>query len=136
MSVFADTGAFLAYRNKKDRYHEIAVKLFRNALKGKYGQIYTSDYVYDEALTLALTRTNNIDVALDIADVILSPRIKMIFVDAGLLERSTRIFKQYSGKKLSYTDAISIEIMNEFEIAHYLGFDAHFNGIVEQVSLE
>ncbi len=134
MSVFADTGAFLAYRNKKDRYHEIALKIFRDALKGKYGQIYTSDYIYDEALTLALARTNNIDVALDIADVILSPRIKMVFVDAGLLERSTRTFRKYSGMNLSFSDAVSIEIMNELEIEKYFGFDAHFNGIVEQVS--
>ncbi len=134
MSVFADTGAFLAYRNKKDRYHEIANKLFKDALKGKYGQIYTSDYIYDQALTLALKRTNNIDVALDIADVILSPRIKMVFVDVGLLERSTRTFRKYSGRNLSYTDAVSIEIMKEFEIEKYLGFDAHFNGIVELVS--
>lgn len=133
MSVFADTGAFLAYRNKKDKYHGIALKQFRDVLKGKYGQIYTSDYIYDEALTLALARTNNIDVAMDIADVIMSPRIKMVFVDAGLLERSTKIFKQYSSRNLSYTDAVSIEIMNEFNIEKYLGFDAHFNGIVEQV---
>jgi len=136
MSVFADTGAFLAYRNKKDRYHEVALKIFRDALKGKYGQIYTSDYIYDEALTLALARTNNIDVAMDIAEVIHSPRIKMIFVDAGLLERSTKTVRKYSGRNLSFTDAVSIEIMNEFEIEKYIGFDAHFNGIVEQVSLE
>ena len=133
MSVFMDTGAFLAYRNQKDRYHEIALKLFREALKGKYGQIYTSDYVYDEAITLALTRTNNIVVAMDMAEVILSPRIKMIFIDAQLLERSTKTFKQYSGKNLSFTDAVSIEIMNELDIEKYLGFDSHFNGIVEQV---
>ena len=133
MSVFMDTGAFLAYRNQKDRYHEIALKLFREALKGKYGQIYTSDYVYDEAITLALTRTNNIAVAMDMAEVILSPRIKMIFIDAQLLERSTKTFKQYSGKNLSFTDAVSIEIMNELDIEKYLGFDSHFNGIVEQV---
>ncbi len=133
MSVFVDTGAFLAYRNQKDRYHEIALKLFREALKGKYGQIYTSDYVYDEALTLALTRTNNIAVAMDMAGVILSPRIKMVFIDAQLLERSTKTFKQYSGKNLSFTDAVSIEIMNELDIEKYFGFDSHFNGIVEQV---
>ena len=133
MSVFVDTGAFLAYRNQKDRFHEIALKLFREALKGKYGQIYTSDYVYDEALTLALTRTNNIAVAIDIAEVILSPRIKMVFIDAQLLERSTKTFKQYSGKNLSFTDAVSIEIMNELDIEKYLGFDSNFNGIVEQV---
>ena len=67
MSIFADTGVFLAYRNKKDRYHETALKLFRDALNGKYGQIFTSDYIYDEALTLALIRTNNPAVAMDIA---------------------------------------------------------------------
>ena len=136
MSVFVDTGAFLAYRNQKDKYHEIALKLFIEALKGKYGQIYTSDYVYDEALTLALTRTNNIAVAMDMAEVIMSPRIKMVFIDAQLLERSTKTFKQYSGKNLSFTDAVSIEIMKELDIGKYLGFDSHFNGIVEQVLQE
>ncbi len=136
MSVFVDTGTFLAYRNQKDRYHEIALKLFREALKGKYGQIYTSDYVYDEALTLALTRTNNIAVAMDMAEVILSPRIKMIFIDPQLLERSTKTFKKYAGRNLSFTDAVSIEVMNELDIKKYLGFDSHFNGIFEQVSQE
>jgi predicted nucleic acid-binding protein len=136
MSVFVDTGAFLAYRNQKDRYHAIALKLFREALKGKYGQIYTSDYIYDEALTIALTRTNNIAVAMDMAEVILSPRIKMIFIDPQLLESSTKTFKQYSGKNLSFTDAVSIEIMKELDIGKYLGFDSHFNGIVEQVLQE
>lgn len=131
MSVFLDTGAFVAYRNKKDKYHEAAFKIFRGALEGKYGQMYTSDYIYNEALTLALARTNDISVAMDIADVILSPRIKMVFVDAGILEKSTRIFEQYSDRKLSFTDAVTIEIMNELGVEKYFGFDAHFNGIVE-----
>jgi predicted nucleic acid-binding protein len=136
MSVFVDTGAFLAYRNKKDRYHEVAGKLFIDALKGKYGQMYTSDYIYDEALSLALARTNNITVAMDMVEVILSPRILMVFVDKGLLERATRTFKKSCGRNISFTDAVSIEIMNEYDIEKYLGFDAHFNGIVEQISHE
>ena len=136
MSIFADTGAFLAYRNKKDRYHETALKLFRDALKGKYGQIYTSDYIYDEALTLALIRTNNIAVAMDIAEVIQSPRIKIVFVDTELLEKSTKTFKQYSDRNLSFTDAVSIEIMKGLNIEKYFGFDSHFDGIVQQVSKE
>ena len=134
MSIFADTGAFLAYRNKKDKYHETALKLFRDALKGKYGQIYTSDYIYDEALTLALIRTRNTAVAMDIAEVIRSPRIKMVFVDTELLEKSTKTFKQYSDRNLSFTDAVSIEIMKELNIEKYFGFDSHFDGIVQQVS--
>lgn len=134
MSIFADTGAFLAYRNKKDKYHETALKLFMDALKGKYGQIYTSDYIYDEALTLALTRTNNLAVAMDIAQVIRSPRIKMVFVDTEILEKSTKTFKQYSDRNLSFTDAVSIEIIKDLNIEKYFGFDSHFEGIVQQVS--
>jgi predicted nucleic acid-binding protein len=134
MSIFADTGAFLAYRNKKDKYHETAFKLFKEALKGKYGQIYTSDYIYDEALTLALIRTNNLSVAMDIAEVIRSPRIKMVFIDTELLEKSTKTFKQYSDRNLSFTDAVTIEIMKELNIEKYFGFDSHFDGIVQQVS--
>jgi predicted nucleic acid-binding protein len=134
MSIFADTGAFLAYRNKKDKYHETALKLFKEALKGKYGQIYTSDYIYDEALTLALIRTNNLAVAMDIAEVIRSPRIKMVFIDTELLEKSTKTFKQYSDRNLSFTDAVTIEIMKELNIEKYFGFDSHFDGIVQQVS--
>jgi len=134
MSVFIDTGAFLAYRNKKDKYHEVADRLFREALKGKFGQLYTSDYIYDEALTLAINRTKNISVAMDISEVILSPRIKMVFVDAGLLERSTGTFKKYSGRNLSFTDAVSMEIMDGFGITKYFGFDAHFEGVVEKIT--
>lgn len=135
MSIFADTGAFLAYRNKKDKYHETALKLFRDALKGKYGQIYTSDYIYDEALTLALTRTNNLAVAMDIAQVIRSPRIKMVFVDTELLEKSTKTFKQYPDRNLSFTDTVSIEIIKELNIEKYFGFDSHFAGIVQNISV-
>ncbi len=127
-------GAFLAYRNTKDKYHETALKVFKDALKGKYGQIYTSDYIYDEALTLALTRTNNLAVAMDIAQVIRSPRIKMVFVDTEILEKSTKTFKQYSDRNLSFTDAVSIEIIKDLNIEKYYGFDSHFEGIVQQVS--
>lgn len=57
----------------------------------------------------------------------------MVFVDAGLMERSTRTFKQYSERNLSFTDTVSMEIMSEFGIMKYFGFDAHFEGVVEKI---
>lgn len=71
---------------------------------------------------------------MDIAEVINSPRIKMVFIDAKLLEKSTKTFKQYSDRNLSFTDAVTIEIMKELNIEKYFGFDSHFDGIVQQVS--
>ena len=71
MAVFIDTGAFIAYRNKQDVCHSAADDLVRRALEGEFGSIFTTDYIYDEALTLAIVRTGNKGVAEDISDVML-----------------------------------------------------------------
>ena len=51
MSVFIDTGVFVAARNMRDINHKRAVELLEKAIKGEYGEIFTSDYVFDEAVT-------------------------------------------------------------------------------------
>jgi len=49
MSVFIDTGVFVAYINKRDSNHDRAVYLLEDIMRGKCGKAYTSDYVFDEA---------------------------------------------------------------------------------------
>ena len=43
-----DTGVFVALRNADDEYHVRSEELMKRALKGEFGQIFTSDYVVDE----------------------------------------------------------------------------------------
>ena len=74
LSIFIDTGVFVAARNRSDINHERAVELLRKALKGEYGGLYTSDYVFDEAVTVALVGTCPPRIALDIGNFILSSR--------------------------------------------------------------
>ncbi len=57
MSIFLDTGIFVAFVNEKDRNHSRAVELVDDLRRGTYGIPYTSDYVFDEAVTVALART-------------------------------------------------------------------------------
>ena len=66
VAVFLDTGVFVAARNSRDRNHKRATELFGEALRGKFGVVYTSDYVIDEAITTALFRTRNFGVALNV----------------------------------------------------------------------
>ena len=81
----------MAYRNKKDVHHSAADDLVRRAPKRDFGSIFTTDYIYDEALTPAMVRTGNKGVAEDISDVMLSPRIEMINIDGIILEQA-RLF--------------------------------------------
>ena len=80
MAVFLDTGLFVATRNKSDTNHARAEMLMEKALKGEYGIICTSDYVIDEAITTALARTRNYQIAINMGRFILdSPRIEKLF---------------------------------------------------------
>jgi len=129
MAVIIDTGAFMAYRNTKDAHHEKADRLLRRALKGEFSTIYTTDYIYDEALTLAVVRTGNKNIATDISNVISSPRIEMIIIDASILEQATTIFFKFFDKRISFTDATTIAVMQRDNIDNIITFDSHFKGM-------
>jgi hypothetical protein len=123
----------MAYRNKKDTHHEKADALVRRALKGEFGKIYTSNFVYDETMTLVAVKTGKKEIARDISDVMLSPRVEMVIVDKIILEDGQKLFFKYFNRGLSFTDATTIAVMNKLEIENIITFDRHFKGIVRVV---
>lgn len=134
VAVFIDTGIFVAARNKRDLHHERATSLLKIALKGSYGAMYTSDYILDEAVTVALVRTGKPEIAIDVGNFILSSRkLRIVYVDKVIFEEAWKIFTKYSEKKLSFTDATSIAIMKIYNIDFIMSFDKHFDGIVPRI---
>ncbi|TFH41908.1 MAG: PIN domain-containing protein [ANME-2 cluster archaeon] len=135
MAVFIDTGGFMAYRNTKDVHHTEADNLIRRALKREFGTVFTSDYIYDEALTLAVVRTGNKNVAKDISDVIRSPRIEMIINDEAILIQADELFFKLFDKRISFTDATTMAIMQHNNIEKIITFDAHFKGMFDVMTI-
>lgn len=135
MTVFIDTNIFVAARNKSDINHKRAVELLKKALMGEYGAMYTSDYIFDEAVTVALVRTKNPKIAIDIGNFILSSRkLRILYVDNLILLKAWKIFKKYTERMLSFTDATSIALMNHYNIDYIMSFDTHFDSIVKRIS--
>ncbi|MEX2689892.1 MAG: type II toxin-antitoxin system VapC family toxin [Candidatus Njordarchaeum guaymaensis] len=131
MDVFIDTGIFVALRNADDVNHHRAVRLMRKILSEKHNRIYTSNFVFNEAVTVALVRTKRIDVAVDIGNYILSSRkIRIIHVDHEIFRLAWNIFQKYSDKALSFTDASILAIMKKYGITYLMTFDSRFQGIV------
>ncbi len=134
MAVFIDTGIFVAARNKSDINHKRAVNLLKSALRGEYGNLYTSDYVFDEAVTVALIRTNKPEIAIDIGKFIPSSRkLQILFVDRVIFVEAWRIFNRYIDKRLSFTDATSIALIKRYNIDYIMSFDKHFDGIIPRI---
>ena len=130
MSVLIDTSALIAARNAEDRNHKSAVDNMTSALKGEYGKVFTSDYIFDEAVTLAYMRTGSKRFALDIGLFARARPITMRFIEPIDFDRAWELYNQYDDKNLSFTDCTNIALMERLDIESMFTFDSEFKGIV------
>jgi len=134
LAVFIDTGVFVALRNADDEFHTRSKELIEQALKGKFGRIFTSDYVIDEAVTTALVRTRRHDLAVDIGKYIIeSPRITKLWTIKENFDMAWQKFKTFKDKPLSFSDCVSLVLMEKNRIKQIMSFDSGFDGLTQRM---
>jgi predicted nucleic acid-binding protein len=138
MTVFLDTGIFVAFHNTRDANHTRALELIRTLVEGEFGIGYTSDYVFDEAVTVALVRTGKPENALAVGRMILgeitAPFLAILRVGEEDFKEAWRLFSQHADRGLSFTDCTSIALLRTKGIKSIVSFDADFDGIVPRIS--
>jgi len=134
MTVFIDTGVFVALRNADDEYHEGSKDLMRRALKGEFGGIYTSEYVIDEAITTALVRTRRHDLAVDVGKYIIeSPRITKLRITKEDFDDAWKTFKTLKEHPMSFTDCTSLTLIKKNNIKQTMSFDPSFDRLIPRI---
>jgi predicted nucleic acid-binding protein len=134
LAVFIDTGVFVAANNKSDKNHARATELMKQALEGKFGEIFTSDYVIDEFITTALARTHDHQVAISTGSFIIeSPRIQKIYTDVSDFENAWAKFRKLGKKPMSFTDCVSLAHIDKKKIERIMSFDSEFEGLVARI---
>ena len=131
MGVFLDTGFILAFKNVDDKNHDIAQNWMKRFLKNEFGEIYTSTYVFDELVTLALVRLRNDEFAKNIGEYLLnSIRIQIINLDQKDFLNSWDLFQKYIKKRLSFTDCTILTLCIRLKCNIVATFDGHFDGLI------
>lgn len=138
MSLFIDTGVFYAQFDRNAAKHSIANEALRSALSNEHGKLYTSDYVFNETVTLTRKRTGRFEYARRVSDRILgngefSDVIEVLNVDDERFKRSVEAFRRYDDHDLSFTDASSIALVQELNLDAILAFDDDFDGLVTRL---
>ena len=134
MTVFVDTGIFVALHNADDEFHLRRKELMKHALKSDFGRIFTSDYIIDETITTALVRTKRHDLAHDLGKFIIeSPRITKLWVGEDVFELAWKKFSAFNDKPLSFTDCTSIAIVETKGIKQIMSFDSGFDGLITRI---
>lgn len=132
--IFLDSGFLVAYVNQDDLLHQQAIPTMDDALRGKYGKIITSNFIVDEALTLARVRTKACDCSRAINELLSTEKDgKRIFfeviVDQAIMKETTKKFLRYCEEGLSCTDCSILAIIEFLNIPFLATFDSHFKGL-------
>lgn len=138
MSIFIDTGVFIAYLNKKDVHHDAALTLMEDIMNNNYGPVFTSDFVFSETVTFVLYKTGDINKTSLVRNLIFGtediPRfMDLLYIDEPIIVNAWNTFVRYADKKMSFTDCSIVELMRHKGIEYIASFDSDFDGIVSRL---
>jgi len=121
--VFIDSGIFIAYLNKRDRWHQQALYLFqeKNILP------YTSELVISETYSWFLNQAGE-EIARQFRLFIGAiPKLKILFMTSDGYEATAAVLEKHRGAKLTYVDAASLALLDAQKIATVWSTDFHLS---------
>ncbi|MFC5136111.1 MULTISPECIES: type II toxin-antitoxin system VapC family toxin [Haloferacaceae] len=139
MSVFVDTGVFYAHHDVDASRHDVATEALTEVLRSAdYGHVMASDYVYDESVTLTYRRTGRMADAIELGRRIrgvdpFPDAIDLLYTSQPLFGKAVERFEQYADHGLSFTDAMTVALVESHDIDTVLSFDDDFDGLVDRL---
>ncbi len=139
MGIFLDTGFYYALLSKKDKNYKRAHEILKEMAEGLYGRICTSNFVFDESMTLINVRTNGnrTDLLEKMRSLFLGtePIAEMVAVENQWLQEivylQIKITKK--GNAISFTDCSNIILCQRRLLTKIVSFDSHYNGFLTQI---
>ncbi len=141
MSVFVDTGVLYAHHDTDASRHETGTAALNGVLRAaEYGRVMTSDYVYDEVVTLTQRRTGSVADGIEIGRRIRGEgypdAIELLYSSRGLFEDAVEVYERYADQELSFTDATTVAMVEHHDVDAVLSFDDGFDGVVDRLAPE
>lgn len=121
--VFIDSGIFIAYMNRRDRWHQQALYLFQE----KNIQPFTSELVISETYSWFLHQAGE-EIARQFrlfAKTI--PRLRIIFSVSESFENTLKMLDKHRGAKLTFVDAASLTHLDDNKINTVWSTDYHLS---------
>ena len=121
--LFVDTSAWFAFVNRKDPDHEPV----RTILNSFHGRLITSNFIFDETVSLCLYRLNH-QAATAVGSVLTDPQeVDLIRITAKDEQNAWSLFCNRTDQSYSFTDCTSFELMRRLGLDTALTLDSDFS---------
>ena len=128
--ILLDTSFLIAYFNQRDENHQKAINLVKNIVDQKFGSLYTTDYIFNETVTVSLIRMKSLERAKSIGNILLKA-LEMIQIGEGVFLEAWKIFQSQKGTRFGFTGCTTIATMRHGGINNIATFDKDFTKIRE-----
>jgi predicted nucleic acid-binding protein len=140
VAILLDTGFYLGLTHPKDEYHTQSINLLKVLKTGKYGQVFTSNFIMAESATIVALRTNNNLQAIQ--------TIREFFFGTGQIAIILRLNEDIereiwalfqkintpkAKKAVSFVDCSNIILCHYYSLEHILSYDPHFDGFLSRI---
>ena len=122
----------MALKNKDDKWHVEASQVWEKVLSGELTDLFTTDYVLGETVSHVLRNKSwgSWERAKDIGSMILeSKEVKSVHVEGTDVGRGWEIFLKYQHADLTFTDCVSMAVMDRLGSKKVMGFDSDFEEV-------
>lgn len=120
--LFVDTSAWYAYVNHSDPDHGVV----KRALESFAGTLVTSNFVFDETITLVRYRLNH-RIALRVGEFLLNVNeVDLLHVESEDEDEAWKLFKKRRDQTYSFTDCTTFALMKRFKINLVAALDSDF----------
>ena len=128
--IFLDTNVIVSYAIETDTNHIKADRIMSEISSGKYGNLFISNFIFDESVTVIFVRSKNLMTAIKAGEN-LKISTEILEVDKSVFEDAWNTFKNQKGTKFSFTDCTIIELMKKNDISNIATFDEDFTKVKE-----
>ena len=126
--IFIDANIFLAYDNLNDVNHTRASKILKEIESGKFGDFFTSDYIFNEVVGVTFRKKGK-DRAVLLGEQILKSFL-IINIDDHLLKEAWKIFSK-TKLNLNLVDCTHIAAMKIINVELIATLDKEFMNMPE-----
>ena len=123
--IFLDSSLLVAYAVSGDSNHVNAVRVVDRIVSGEFGKAVTSDYVFDETVTVILARTKSVQKASETGKLIMES-LELWRVDQSTFDYAWQIFRNQKTTRFSFTDCTIISQLEMNGIDNLGTFDREF----------
>ncbi len=126
--ILLDSSFIVAYSNERDQNHAKASEIAKAIDDGKYGIPAVTDYIFDEVVTVMLSRTGNLPQVVDLGEKLLKAN-RFLRIDEEIFQSAWEAFANQRNRRLSFTDCTCFEICESNGISIIATFDGDFAGV-------